>query len=80
MDDTLIEYTEISNDPKNQHFRIPLNLHLTSWRKATPDDAHRALAHAGAANEQEIRAAGGRPCLPGRGVWAAAGGGTAPFG
>ena len=39
----------------------------------SPDDVYADLAYAGAANEQEIRAAGGRPCLPGRGVWAAAG-------
>jgi len=30
MGDTPTEYTEISNDPENQYFRIPLTLHLTS--------------------------------------------------
>lgn len=43
----------------------------------SPGEVYADLAYASAANEQEIRAAGGQPCLPGRGVWAAAGDGAA---
>ncbi|EYD75121.1 Mobile element protein [Rubellimicrobium mesophilum DSM 19309] len=39
----------------------------------SPGDVYADLAYASTANEQEIRAAGGRPHLPGRGVWAVAG-------
>ena len=38
-----------------------------------PGEVYADLAYANTANEPEIRAAGGQPRLPGRGVWAAAG-------
>ena len=38
-----------------------------------PGEVYADLAYASATNEQEIRAAGGQPRLPGRGVWAPAG-------
>lgn len=43
----------------------------------SPGEVYADLAYASAANEKEIRAAGGRPCLPGRAVWAASGDGAA---
>ena len=50
---------------------------LTSVLPKGPGEVYGDLAYASAANEQEIRAAGGQPCLPARGVWAAAGDGAA---
>lgn len=50
---------------------------LTSVLPKSPGEVYADLAYASAANEQEIRAAGGQPRLPGRGVWAAAGDGAA---
>jgi transposase, IS5 family len=46
---------------------------LTSVLPESPGEVYADLAYASAVNEQEIRAAGGQPRLPGRGVWAAAG-------
>jgi IS5 family transposase len=43
----------------------------------SPGEVYADLAYASAANEALIRAAGGRACLPGRGVWAIRGDDTA---
>ena len=45
---------------------------LSSVLPASPGEVYADLAYASAANEAEIRAAGGQSRLPGRGVWAAA--------
>jgi IS5 family transposase len=50
---------------------------LTGVLPESPGEVYADLAYASVANEQEIRAAGGQPRLPGRGVWAAAGDRTA---